>query len=88
MLMARMGNRPSWLVGILDFVTRIPFIRRLFIRWQCRKLRRALSRLGPILIEEYTPAQAGMSKAISLFNKAYAMRQGASLGAAAGREES
>lgn len=81
--MVRMGNRPRWLIGILDFATRIPFIRRLFIRWQCRKLRRALLRLGLMLIEEFTPAMAVMDKAISLFNEAYAMRQGASSGGTA-----
>ena len=72
MLMVRMGNRPRWLIGILDFATRIPFIRRLFIRWQCWKLRRALLRLRAILIEEFTPAMAAMGKAMSQFAAAYA----------------
>jgi len=53
-------------------------------RRRVRKLRRALLRLGPMLIEEFTPAQAGMNKAMNLLD--VAMRRAASSDGAAGGE--
>jgi len=75
MRLFRTPTRPRWIVEFLD---------RALMRRRVRKLRRALSRLGPMLIEEFTPAQAGMNKAMSLLDAA--MRRDASSGGAAGVE--